>query len=152
MHTDYEVGRVLAKLDALDESGQTDNAQVDNGASMEGMLSGSFTDIAGEEGVKQDPSFVLAHICIAGFASLVGSAASLLLAPQVSDALEYLNYAPLCDKRRPSHSLSSRPAVPRGINAGLVRNIVTVLFQPTHCRRLGKQLPHHGLLQRNLGG
>ena len=58
MHTDYEVGRVLAKLDALDDSGQTDNALVDNGASMEGMLSGSFAGIAGEEGVKEDPSFV----------------------------------------------------------------------------------------------
>jgi hypothetical protein len=51
---------------------------------MEGMLSGAFTDIAGEEGVKEDPSFVLAHICIAGVAWLVGSAASLLLAPQVT--------------------------------------------------------------------
>jgi hypothetical protein len=29
-----------------------------------------------------------------------------------------------------SHSVSS------GINTGLVRDIVTVLFQPTHCRRL----------------
>ena len=62
--TDYEVGRVL---DALDETGQTDNTLVfweigDNGSSLEGGLMGSYNEFTGLEGASEDPSFVLAHI------------------------------------------------------------------------------------------
>ena len=62
--TDYEVGRVM---DALEEIGQLHNTLVvwevgDNGASMEGTLSGCFNEIATLEGVVEDPAFLLRHI------------------------------------------------------------------------------------------
>jgi arylsulfatase len=62
--TDYEVGRVL---DALEEIGQLHNTLTfweigDNGASMEGTLSGCFNEIATLEGVPEDASFLVQHI------------------------------------------------------------------------------------------
>jgi arylsulfatase len=62
--TDYEVGRVL---DALEEVGQLHNTLViweigDNGASMEGTLSGAFNEIATLEGVPENPAFLVQHI------------------------------------------------------------------------------------------
>jgi arylsulfatase A-like enzyme len=62
--TDYEVGRVL---DALEEIGQLHNTLTfwgigDNGASMEGTLSGYFNEIATLEGVPEDASFLVQHI------------------------------------------------------------------------------------------
>jgi arylsulfatase len=62
--TDYEVGRVL---DAVEEVGQLHNTLIfwevgDNGASMEGTLSGCFNEIATLEGVSEDPAFLLKHI------------------------------------------------------------------------------------------
>lgn len=62
--TDYEVGRVL---DALDQVGQLHNTLVfwiigDNGASMEGQLSGTFNEMAALGGVQEDPAFILQHL------------------------------------------------------------------------------------------
>ncbi len=62
--TDYEVGRVL---DALDETGQTDNTLVmweigDNGASIEGTLGGVFNEFTALAGIKEDPGFLMKHI------------------------------------------------------------------------------------------
>jgi arylsulfatase A-like enzyme len=62
--TDYDVGRVL---DAIDETGQTDNTLViwevgDNGASIEGGLHGVFNEFTGLAGIKEDPTFLLQHI------------------------------------------------------------------------------------------
>jgi arylsulfatase len=62
--TDYEVGRVL---DAIDEIGQSDNTLVfwligDNGASMEGGLHGSFNEMTGLVGIKEDPAVIVAHL------------------------------------------------------------------------------------------
>jgi arylsulfatase A-like enzyme len=62
--TDYEVGRVL---DALEEIGQMHNTLTfweigDNGASMEGTLSGCFNELATLQGVSEDASFLVQHI------------------------------------------------------------------------------------------
>jgi arylsulfatase A-like enzyme len=62
--TDYEVGRVL---DALEEIGQFNNTLVfweigDNGASMEGTLSGCFNELATLQGISEDPAFLVQHI------------------------------------------------------------------------------------------
>jgi len=62
--TDYEVGRVL---DALEEVGQLHNTLIfweigDNGASMEGTLSGCFNELATLQGIPEDASFLLKHI------------------------------------------------------------------------------------------
>jgi arylsulfatase A-like enzyme len=62
--TDYEVGRVL---DALEEIGQLHNTLVfseigDNGASMEGTLSGCFNELATLQGISEDPAFLIQHI------------------------------------------------------------------------------------------
>jgi arylsulfatase A-like enzyme len=62
--TDYEVGRVL---DALEEIGQLHNTLIfweigDNGASMEGTLSGCFNELATLQGVSEDASFMVQHI------------------------------------------------------------------------------------------
>jgi arylsulfatase len=62
--TDYEVGRVL---DALDETGQTDNTLViweigDNGSSIEGTLGGVFNEFVALAGIKEDPDFLMKHI------------------------------------------------------------------------------------------
>src|SRR5256885_7391655 len=62
--TDYEVGRVL---DALEEVGQLHNTLVfwqigDNGASMEGTLSGCFNEIATLEAAPENPAFLVQHI------------------------------------------------------------------------------------------
>jgi len=62
--TDYEVGRVL---DALEEIGQMHNTLTfweigDNGASMEGTLSGCFNELATLQGVSEDASFLIQHI------------------------------------------------------------------------------------------
>jgi len=62
--TDHEVGRVLA---ALDEIGQADNTLViweigDNGASMEGTLSGVFNEMSSLNGVPEGTAFMTQHI------------------------------------------------------------------------------------------
>src|SRR5256886_12566865 len=62
--TDYEVGRVL---DALEEVGQLHNTLVfweigDNGASMEGTLSGCFNELATLQGISEDPAFLIQHL------------------------------------------------------------------------------------------
>jgi arylsulfatase len=62
--TDHEVGRVL---DALEEIGQLRNTLVlweigDNGASMEGTLSGAFNELATLQGIPEDTAFLLAHL------------------------------------------------------------------------------------------
>src|SRR4029077_13429078 len=62
--TDHEVGRVL---DALEEVGQLNNTLIfweigDNGASMEGTLSGAFNELATLQGVAEDTAFLLRHI------------------------------------------------------------------------------------------
>jgi arylsulfatase len=62
--TDYEVGRVLA---TLDETGQTNNTLViweigDNGASMEGTLSGVFNEMSSLNGVPEPTDYMVQHI------------------------------------------------------------------------------------------
>jgi arylsulfatase len=62
--TDYEVGRVL---DTIDQIGQTNNTLViweigDNGASMEGTLSGVFNEMSSLNGVPEPTAYILQHI------------------------------------------------------------------------------------------
>jgi arylsulfatase A-like enzyme len=62
--TDYEVGRIL---DALEQVGQTGNTLIfweigDNGASMEGTLSGVFNEMASLNGVAEETSYIIQHI------------------------------------------------------------------------------------------
>src|SRR5213596_2600784 len=62
--TDYEIGRML---DALEEIDQLHNTLVfweigDNGASMEGTLSGCFNELATLQGITEDPSFLIKHL------------------------------------------------------------------------------------------
>jgi arylsulfatase A-like enzyme len=62
--TDYEVGRIL---DALEQVGQTGNTLIfweigDNGASMEGTLSGVFNEQASLNGVTEETSYIIQHI------------------------------------------------------------------------------------------
>ncbi|HEY2799363.1 MAG TPA: arylsulfatase [Chthoniobacterales bacterium] len=62
--TDYEVGRVL---DALEEIGQLHNTLTfweigDNGASMEGTLSGAFNELATLQGIPENSAFLLQHL------------------------------------------------------------------------------------------
>jgi hypothetical protein len=61
--TDYEVGRVV---DALHDAEQLENTLViweigDNGASMEGTLSGVFNEMSSLNGVPEDTSYVVKH-------------------------------------------------------------------------------------------
>ena len=58
--TDYEVGR---PLDALEKVGQMENTLIfweigENGASMEGTLSGVFNEMSSLNGVPEDTSYV----------------------------------------------------------------------------------------------
>ena len=62
--TDYEVGRVL---DTLEEIGQLNNTLIfweigDNGASMEGTLSGCFNELATLQGVPENAAFLVEHL------------------------------------------------------------------------------------------
>src|SRR5215467_905003 len=62
--TDFEVGRVL---DVLDQIGQTENTLViwqigDNGASMEGTLSGVFNEMSSLNGVPEPAAYMVQHI------------------------------------------------------------------------------------------
>jgi arylsulfatase A-like enzyme len=62
--TDAVVGRVL---DALRDMGQLNNTLViweigDNGASMEGTLSGVFNEMSSLNGVPKDTSYLVKHI------------------------------------------------------------------------------------------
>src|SRR5258705_6554117 len=62
--TDYEVGRIL---DSLEEMDQRHNTLVmweigDNGASMEGTLSGAFNELATLQGIPENTEFLLKHI------------------------------------------------------------------------------------------
>src|SRR5277367_2758189 len=63
-HADYHIGRVL---DALDESGQTENTLVfflmgDNGASAEGTLQGTTNEVATAQGLTESLPFLLSMI------------------------------------------------------------------------------------------
>ena len=62
--TDYEVGRVIS---AVRDIGQLDNTLImweigDNGASMEGTLTGVFNEMVSLNGQHEDPAYVLAHM------------------------------------------------------------------------------------------
>src|SRR5262245_23086904 len=62
--TDHEVGRII---DALEQIDQLHNTLIfweigDNGASMEGTLSGCFNELATLQGIAEDPSFLVQHI------------------------------------------------------------------------------------------
>jgi arylsulfatase A-like enzyme len=62
--TDFQVGRILDTLDAID---QTDNTLIfweigDNGASMEGTLAGVFNEMVSLNGQKEDANYILAHL------------------------------------------------------------------------------------------
>ena len=63
-HTDAQVGRVL---EAVDQLGATDNTLVfyltgDNGASAEGTVHGAWSAPSFQNGVPEDPDWLLAHI------------------------------------------------------------------------------------------
>ena len=63
-HTDAQVGRVL---DAIDHLGLTDNTLViyltgDNGASAEGTVHGAWSAPSFQNGVHEDPEWLLEHI------------------------------------------------------------------------------------------
>lgn len=62
--TDHEVGRLL---DAVAETGQLDNTLIvyeigDNGASMEGTLSGVFNEMSTLNGVPEKTSYAIEHL------------------------------------------------------------------------------------------
>ena len=63
-HTDEQVGRLL---DALDEMGQTENTLFiyitgDNGASAEGTVHGAWSAPSFQNGVPEDPEWLLSHM------------------------------------------------------------------------------------------
>jgi arylsulfatase len=63
-HTDEQVGRLL---DALDELGETDNTLFvyltgDNGASAEGTIHGAWSAPRFQNGLPEDPEWLLAHL------------------------------------------------------------------------------------------
>ncbi|BAX93629.1 arylsulfatase [Mycobacterium shigaense] len=63
-HTDAQIGRVI---DAIDELGQWDDTLFiyvcgDNGASAEGTLHGAWSSPAFQNGLPEDPEWLLAHI------------------------------------------------------------------------------------------
>jgi arylsulfatase A-like enzyme len=62
--TDYEVGRVI---NSIKELGQLDNTMIiwevgDNGASMEGTLSGVFNEMVSLNGQKESTEYILKHL------------------------------------------------------------------------------------------
>ena len=62
--TDYEMGRLI---DAVRDVGQLDNTLImyevgDNGASMEGTLSGVFNEMVSLNGQHEDTSYIVQHI------------------------------------------------------------------------------------------
>jgi arylsulfatase len=63
-HTDEQVGKLL---DALDEMGETDNTLFiyitgDNGASAEGTINGAWSAPSFQNGMPEDPEWLLAHM------------------------------------------------------------------------------------------
>jgi arylsulfatase A-like enzyme len=63
-HTDHHIGRLLQFVEA---SGQADNTLVvyitgDNGASAEGTLNGAWAAPSFQNGVPEDPEWMLAHM------------------------------------------------------------------------------------------
>lgn len=63
-HTDHQVGRVL---DAVEQLGEMDNTLViyltgDNGASAEGTVHGAWAAPSFQNGVHEDPEWLLAHM------------------------------------------------------------------------------------------
>lgn len=63
-HTDAQIGRLI---DAIDELGQWDDTLFiyvcgDNGASAEGTLNGAWSSPAFQNGLPEDPEWLLAHI------------------------------------------------------------------------------------------
>ena len=63
-HTDEQIGRLL---DALDEMGETDNTLFvyitgDNGASAEGTLHGAWSAPSFQNGLPEDPEWLLEHM------------------------------------------------------------------------------------------
>ena len=63
-HTDEQIGRLL---DALDEMGETDNTLFvyitgDNGASAEGTVNGAWSAPSFQNGVPEDPEWLLEHM------------------------------------------------------------------------------------------
>ena len=62
--TDHEIGRLIQ---AIEDMGQLDNTLIvweigDNGASMEGTLSGVFNEMSSSNGVPEETSFAVKHI------------------------------------------------------------------------------------------
>jgi len=62
--TDYEVGRVI---DSIRDLGQLDNTLImweigDNGASMEGTLSGVFNEMVSLNGQHEETAYIIAHL------------------------------------------------------------------------------------------
>ncbi len=62
--TDYEAGRLI---DSIRDIGQLDNTLImfevgDNGASMEGTLSGVFNEMVSLNGQKEDTSYIIQHL------------------------------------------------------------------------------------------
>ena len=69
-HTDAQIGRVI---DAIDELGQWDNTLFiyvcgDNGASAEGTMHGAWSSPAFQNGLPEDPEWLLAHMADFGTA------------------------------------------------------------------------------------
>ncbi len=69
-HTDAQIGRVI---DAIDELGQWDDTLFiylcgDNGASAEGTLHGAWSSPAFQNGLPEDPEWLLAHMADFGTA------------------------------------------------------------------------------------
>jgi len=69
-HTDAQIGRVV---DAIDELGQWDNTLFiyicgDNGASAEGTVNGTWSSPAFQNGLPEDPEWLLAHMADFGTA------------------------------------------------------------------------------------
>jgi len=62
--TDYEIGRIL---DVLEQTGQLNKTLTfciigDNGASMEGSLTGTFNELAILGGIPEDPAWIIQHL------------------------------------------------------------------------------------------
>ena len=135
-NADWNAGRVIA---AIEEMGELDNTLViyiygDNGASMEGTLTGSFNELTMQNGIPLTPEQQLALIQLYGGLDVWGSD---MVAPHYSTAWAWAGNSPFqWGKQVASHLGGTRQAMavryPRLItDAGGLRS------QFTHCIDIG---------------
>jgi len=154
-HTDEQIGKLL---DALDEMGETDNTLFiyitgDNGASAEGTVNGAWSAPSFQNGMPEDPEWLLDHMDDFGSARCENHY-NLAWAWALDSPFQWM-------KQIASHFGGTRNAMavqwPRRItDAGALRNNfhhITDIF-PTLLEAAGIEAPSHvnGLRQMDIDG